>query len=217
MSTERSAESKQATSEDKPGATTDEGLVEPETGEAASPQAGDDDEVASLRAALEEAEAKASEYWDRLLRTEAEKDNIRKRAEREAETARRQGMERLAGEMLAVRDSLELGVAAAREPGADVERIREGTELTLTVLTQAMEKVGIEEIDPVGEKFDPELHQAMSAQESGEHPPNTVVAVMQKGYRLGDRLLRPALVMVARAPDSGAADNGSNAGSDESA
>lgn len=156
-------------------------------------------EIERLRERAEEAEARAQEYWDRILRMEAEKDNIRKRAERDVASARRQALEKLATEMLGVRDSLELGRDAANQEDADLEKIREGTDLTLKMLTQAMDKFGIEEIDPLGEKFDPELHQAMSMQEAGEdQAPNTITAVVQKGYRLEDRLLRPALVIVAK-------------------
>ena len=156
-------------------------------------------EAETLRARLEEAEARAQEYWDRILRMEAEKDNIRKRAEKDAASARRQALEKFATEMLAVRDSLELGYDAANQEDADIGKIREGTELTLKMLTQALEKFDIEEISPHGEKFDPELHQAMSTQPADdEHPANTVVSVVQKGYRLEERLLRPALVIVAK-------------------
>lgn len=155
-------------------------------------------EIERLRAELEAAQARAEDYQDRLMRTEAEKENVRKRAERDVDSARRYALEKFAGELLAVRDSLELGYEAASQDDADVEKLREGTELTLKMLTQAMEKFNIEEIDPVGEKFDPELHQAMSMQETEEQESNTVVSVIQKGYRLNDRLLRPALVMVAK-------------------
>ena len=155
-------------------------------------------EIERLRAALEAAEARADENWQRVLRTEAEKENIRKRAERDVESAHKYGVEKMANELLAVRDSLELGLDAARQEDADIAKVREGTELTLRMLTQAMEKFGIEEIDPQGQKFDPELHQAMSMQEAEGHESNTVFQVMQKGYRLKERLLRPALVMVAK-------------------
>lgn len=155
--------------------------------------------IDALRERAEAAEAKAQEHWDRILRMEAEKDNIRKRAEKDIANARRQALEKFANEMLAVRDSLELGRDAALKEDADLAQIREGTELTLNMLTQAMAKFDIEEINPVGEKFDPDLHQAMSTQEaSDEQPANTVTMVMQKGYRLDDRLLRPALVVVAK-------------------
>jgi len=161
--------------------------------------AASDDDREALRQRAEEAEARAREHWDRIMRMEAEKDNIRKRAEKDTASARKQALEKFATEMLAVRDSLELGRDAANQEEADIAKIREGTELTLKMLTQAMEKFDIEEINPVGEKFDPELHQAMSTQEaSDDQPANTVASVVQKGYRMGDRLLRPALVIVAK-------------------
>ncbi len=179
------------------GRSGEEALTEggPETGDGGEGS----DEFERLRERLEEAEARASEYWDRIMRMEAEKDNIRKRAEKDITSARRQALEKFATEMLAVRDSLELGYDAANQEDADLEKIREGTELTLKMLTQALEKFNIEQINPSGEKFDPELHQAMSTQEAdAEHPANTVTTVVQKGYRLEDRLLRPALVIVAK-------------------
>lgn len=169
-----------------------------EAEEAAASESDEQTELEQLRQELEAAQARANDYWDRLMRTEAEKENIRKRAERDADSARRYALEKFATELLAVRDSLELGEQAAGQDDADVAKLREGTELTLKMLTQAMEKFSIEEINPVGEKFNPELHQAMSMQEAEGHEPNTVVSVMQKGYRLNDRLLRPALVMVAK-------------------
>lgn len=159
----------------------------------------DESPIEALRQRAEAAEAQAQEYWDRILRMEAEKDNIRKRAEKDIANARRQAVEKFANEMLGVRDSLELGRDAAQKDDADLAQIREGTELTLNMLTQAMAKFDIQEIDPVGEKFDPDLHQAMSTQEAtDDQPANTVTMVMQKGYRLEDRLLRPALVVVAK-------------------
>ncbi|WP_440995629.1 nucleotide exchange factor GrpE [Arhodomonas sp. SL1] len=171
-------------------------------------ETGEGDDPEELRARLREAEAKAEEHWNQLLRMRAEMENIRRRAEREVEQAHRYGVEKMAGELLAVRDSLEMGINAAEEQGADVDKLKEGSELTLRMLVQLMEKFDISELNPVGEKFDPERHEAMAAQESGEHPPNTVLQVVQKGYLLGDRLLRPAMVIVSRAA-GGNGDQGS--------
>lgn len=154
----------------------------------------------ALQLQLEDARAKADQHWDQLLRVQAEMENTRRRAERELENAHKYALERFAQELLPVRDSLELGLSAASS-AADVEKLREGTELTLKMLTAAMEKYGIKLVDPMGEMFNPELHQAVTMQPS-EQPPNTVVAVMQKGYTLNDRLIRPAMVVVARAPDT---------------
>lgn len=171
---------------------------EAEEGVPESGGASEQDEIEQLREQLAAAEARAKENWDRVLRTEAEKENARKRAERDAEAARKRAVENFATELLTVRDSLELGLDAARQDDADIDKLIEGTELTERMLAQLMEKYHIEQIDPVGEKFNPDLHQAMSMQEVDGHESNTVVSVMQKGYKLHDRLLRPALVMVAK-------------------
>jgi len=154
--------------------------------------------IARLQQELEQARGQVEDYKNRLMRAEADKENIRKRADKDVDTARKQSLEKFANELLAVRDSLEMGVEAAQQDDADVTQVREGTELTLRMLAQAMEKFSIEEINPEGEKFNPDLHQAMSMQEVEGYEANTVISVMQKGYRLGDRLLRPALVMVAK-------------------
>lgn len=177
----------------------DDSGVAAEADASAAADVAPEDERLALQQRAEAAEARAQEYWDRIVRMEAEKDNIRKRAEKDAASARKQALEKFAGEILAVRDSLELGQDAAHRDDADIDKIREGTDLTLKMLTQALEKFDIEEVNPVGEKFDPELHQAMSTQEASEgQPANTVTQVVQKGYRMGDRLLRPALVIVAK-------------------
>lgn len=155
-------------------------------------------ELESLRQALEAERAKAEENWDLALRTKAEMENLRKRTERELENAHKYALEKFAGELLAVRDSLEMGIQAAGD--ADAVQLREGSELTLRMLCKVMEQFGVAEVNPQGEKFDPERHQAMGMQPTPDVPPNTVVAVMQKGYVLNDRLLRPAMVMVSKAP-----------------
>jgi molecular chaperone GrpE len=154
---------------------------------------------------LQDARRQAEDHWDKLLRTQAELENVRRRAERDLENAHKFALERFAGELLPVKDSLELGLAAVSGEAEDIARLREGIELTLKMLATAMEKFGITEVDPLGETFNPELHQAMSMQVSADQAPNTVIAVMQKGYLLNERLLRPAMVMVAKAPDEGSA------------
>lgn len=153
---------------------------------------------------LEDARSKADEHWDQLLRVKADMENIRRRAKQDVENAHKFALEKFALELLPVRDSLEMGLAAA-EAGDNndaSDRLREGTELTLKMLIAAMEKFGIEAINPTGETFDPALHQAMSMQESADHKPNTVMAVMQKGYQLNERLIRPAMVVVSKAASS---------------
>jgi len=153
-----------------------------------------------LEAALAAAQAQAEENWNQFLRARAEMENLRRRAEQDVATARQKSLEKLATEVLGVKDSLEMGLAAANEDGADVAKLTEGSELTLRMLNQALEKFSIVELNPHGQRFDPEAHEAMAAQEAHDVEPNTVVNVMQKGYRLGDRLLRPAMVIVSKAP-----------------
>ena len=152
-----------------------------------------------MKEELATAQAKVDEYWQRVLRAQAEQDNMRKRAERDVENAHKYGLERFATELLPVVDSLEMGLAAATDD-ADASNIREGTELTLKMFKDVMEKFGIEQIDPTGQPFNPEQHQAMTLQPTDEVPPDTVTSVMQKGYTLNDRLLRPAMVIVSKAP-----------------
>jgi molecular chaperone GrpE len=150
--------------------------------------------------ALAAAEAKAAENWNSYLRAVAELENFRKRTERELENARKYAVERFAQELVGVGDSLEAGIAAAAgNPGPAV---LEGAQATLKQLQRAFDKAGIKVIDPVGQPFDPAWHEAMVAQESHDAAPNTVLAVIQKGYSLNGRLLRPARVVVAKAPDA---------------
>ena len=163
-----------------------------------APEAEADDELSQLQAQLEQAAAKADENMDLALRTRAEMENLRKRQSRELENAHKYALDKMAEELLPVRDTLELGVAAAAEEQADLSKVVEGTELTLKMLTQALEKFNILEVNPVGDKFDPDLHQAISVQEGTDKPANTVLNVMQKGYTLNDRLLRPAMVVLAK-------------------
>ena len=156
------------------------------------------DEVGMLKAQLAEAEAKASEHWDRLLRLQAEMENQRKRAQNDVTKARKFALEGIVGDLLPVKDSLEMGLVAAQSEDADSQALVEGAELTLKMLAQAFEKNNVVEVNPIDEKFDPEFHQAMSMQEMEGKAANTVAMVMQKGYTLNDRLVRPALVMVAK-------------------
>ena len=144
---------------------------------------------------LEQAQAKADESWDRYLRTAAELENVRKRAARDVENAHRFALERFGRELLSVRDSLEMGLAAGES--ASVESLLEGSEATLKILVATMQQFGIEELDPAGEPFDPEFHEAISMQPSDDVESGSVVTVVQKGYSLNGRLLRPAMVVVA--------------------
>jgi molecular chaperone GrpE len=153
------------------------------------------DELVKL---LEDARARADQTHDQLLRTRAEMENMKRRQAKELENAHKFALEAFIKELLLVRDSLELGYAAATEPDADVAKLREGTELTLKQLSDVMQKFGVERVSPDGEPFNPELHQAMSIQPRSDLPPNTVTAVIQSGYLLNGRLVRPALVMVSK-------------------
>jgi molecular chaperone GrpE len=167
---------------------------EAEVTEAASKKPDEGD----LTQLLEDARSKADEHWNQLMRTRAELDNLRKRNQRDLENAHKFALERFSQELLQVWDSLELGHLAAQDEQADVGKLREGTELTLKLLTDVMTKQGVEQIDPQGKPFNPEFHQAMTMQERDDVPPNTVVGVVQKGYTLNGRLLRPAMVMVSK-------------------
>ena len=155
-----------------------------------------------LKAKLEEAEKKAAEYWDQLLRIKAEMENTRRRTQRDLENAHKYALEKFAVELLPVKDSLELGLQATEQANGNIDNLRQGTELTLNMLSQAFEKFNLKELNPQGEKFNPEHHQAMSMQENAEVEANTVLAVMQKGYLLNDRLVRPAMVMVSKTPEN---------------
>jgi len=148
---------------------------------------------------LEDARAKADEHWNQLVRVRAETDNLRKRQTRELENAHKFALERFVSALLPVRDSMEMGLSAASEEGADVAKLREGTELTLKLITDVMGKFDVVQIDPQGEPFNPELHQAMTMVPRDDLPSNTVVTVVQKGYTLNGRLVRPAMVMVSQA------------------
>jgi molecular chaperone GrpE len=157
-------------------------------------------QVSALRAALGAAEQAAAEARDAQLRALAELDNVRKRAQREIESAQRFALERFASELLGVRDSLEL--AAQNAATADARALAEGQQATLQLLAKAFDRFSIQRLDPLGERFDPSLHEAVVAQESATAPPDTVLQVLQSGYQLNGRLLRPARVIVARAPQS---------------
>ena len=150
----------------------------------------------SLEAQLEGAQAKATENWDQYLRAKAEMDNLRRRNTIDLENAHKYGMEKFVTELLPVLDGMGMGLATE---DASAESLREGMVLTMNMLEKMMEKLGIEEIDPLNEKFDAAKHQAMTMQPNGEVEPNTVIAVMQKGYSLNERLIRPAMVMVSKA------------------
>lgn len=163
--------------------------------EADAPQGAGD-----LEARLQAAEARAEEFRNAHLRAAADLENYRRRMARELENTRQFGSERLASGLLPVIDSLELGLTNADR--SDAATLAEGQKAILRLLLKAMQESGITEIDPVGQPFDPEQHEAMAMQPSPDRPPDTVLTVVQKGYVLNGRLLRPARVIVARAPDA---------------
>ncbi len=154
----------------------------------------------NLQKALAAAEAEIEVHREAELRAHAELENFRRRAQRDLETGLKFALDRFLLELLPVVDSLEMGLVAARDVTDDQtgEKLREGTELTLKQFLQLLEKHGIAQIDPVGKKFDPEFHEAATLQASDEHEPNTVTKVIQKGYSLHERLIRPAMVIVAQ-------------------
>jgi molecular chaperone GrpE len=155
-------------------------------------------EEASPDAELAEAKAKAEENWNLYLRAAAEAENVRKRAMRDVENAHKFALESFGRELLAVVDSLEMGLAAADD--ADAAALRDGSEATCKLLKTTLERFGIAEVDPAGEPFDPEFHEAMSMMPSENVEPGSVAQVIQKGYALNGRLLRPARVIVAAEP-----------------
>lgn len=176
-------------------------------------------EITQLKAELEETRKKASENWDLFLRARADVDNARRRAVIDIENAHKYGIEKFAREILAVVDSLDHGLAAGvnstngengangsngatggkGQSGEHTQSLREGMELTYKLLLDILDKFGIQQINPLGEVFDPIKHEALSTQPNGAVAPNTVLVVIQKGFTLHDRLLRPARVIVSRA------------------
>lgn len=177
--------------EDKQNETTPEN-DQPATGEGV-------DTMPSMEEMLKQAELLAQEHHDAWLRAKADSDNIRKRAQVDIGNAHKYAVENFSSELLTVKDSLE---AALNIENTTLENLKSGVEITLKQLISVFEKFNIAEVNPMGEKFDPHQHQAMSMVEA-DAAPNTVIGVMQKGYKLNDRILRPALVMVAKAKQEG--------------
>ncbi|MCG8486223.1 MAG: nucleotide exchange factor GrpE [Chromatiales bacterium] len=188
---------------EEPQAQAEEPAAENEVIEEAAAPDQDHQELTKL---LEDARSKADEHWDQVMRMRAEMDNLRKRSQRDLENAHKFALDKISQDMLQVWDSLELGYQATLDDSAAIDKIREGTELTLKLLVDVMSRHGIEQVNPEGESFNPEFHQAMSMQERDDVEPNTVVAVVQKGYLLNGRLLRPAMVMVSKASSGASID-----------
>ena len=160
----------------------------------ADAQLSSDEIIAQLREKLEATEKKANDNWDSFVRLQAEMDNSRKRSEKQVEDAHKFASQKFVEALLPVVDSMEMGMAAE----GNIDQIREGMNLTLKQFETVMEKFNIETVNPMGEKFNPELHQAMAMQPNPEMENNTVMAVMQKGFTMSGRLVRPAMVMVVK-------------------
>jgi len=156
-------------------------------------------ELERLQRALAEADERGRSHWEQYLRAVADLDNVRKRAQREVEAANRYGLEKFVSELLPVKDSLDLAVQNAGH--ADAASLRAGQEATLQLLDRALDKLGVRAVEPdEGERFDPARHEAVMTQEAAGAEPDSVLKVVQRGYELNGRLLRPARVIVARPP-----------------
>ena len=155
--------------------------------------------IAELEAALLAKDAEVNEVKDMALRIRAESDNVRRRSEQEIDKARKYALNKFAEELLPVIDNLERAIDMADKNNEATKAMMEGVELTLMTMTSTVGKFGLKVIDPQGEAFNPEFHQAMAMQESADFAPNSVMAVMQKGYGLNGRVIRPAMVMVSKA------------------
>ncbi|SHO54672.1 nucleotide exchange factor GrpE [Vibrio quintilis] len=175
------------------------GEADIEWNESEAPEAEEQEsKIAQLEAALLASETKLKEQQDAVLRSKAEVENMRRRSEQEIEKARKYALGRFAEELLPVVDNLERAIQAADAEHETVKPLLEGIELTYKTFVDTIGKFGLKPINPEGEQFNPELHQAMSIQESADHEPNTVMFVMQKGYELNGRVIRPAMVMVSK-------------------
>jgi molecular chaperone GrpE len=185
---------------DAAGESVAESVPQPaDTGAPAAGEPVDTGEEVPLEDALAAAEQDLAKHREAMLRMQAEMENLRKRLLREVEKSRKFALERIMKDLLQVRDSMERGLEVAGE-SSTVESLREGQQLTLKMLAKVMQDHGLEVIDPLGQPFDPALHEAMTVMPSAEAAENTVLEVMQKGFRLHDRLLRPAMVVVSRKP-----------------
>ncbi len=170
-----------------------------------------------LQKQLKQAQKKAQENWDKVVRAQAEMENLKRRTQKDLENAHKYGLEKFAKELLSVIDSLELGIQASNSDNPEVISLRKGSELTIKQFEAVFSKFNIEAIEPVGQPFNPELHQAMSMQPSADVEPNTVINVFQKGYVLNGRLIRPAMVVVSKTVDSPAKPEGDSVNFDEQA
>jgi molecular chaperone GrpE len=172
---------------------------EPGSAEIENEESTEQVSVEELQKQLKLANKKAEENWDKVVRSQAEMDNLKRRTQKDLENAHKYGLEKFAKELLSVIDSLELGIQASTSDAPEVVSLREGSELTIKQFESVFAKFNIEAIDPLGQPFNPELHQAMTMQPNADVEPNTVLNVLQKGYVLNGRLIRPAMVVVSQA------------------
>jgi molecular chaperone GrpE len=185
-------------------------MNETDTGQPAPGTEGQSPGGPEAESQLAAAESRADQHRADFLRAIAELENFRKRSAREVELARQYGIERFAADLLSVADTL--GIAVESSAGADAATLAEGQAATLRLLLKAFERAGLTPIDPLGEAFDPSLHEAMAMQPSEGQPPHTVLQVVQKGWLLNGRLLRPARVIVSTAPEAPAPDSSPGGG-----
>ncbi|WP_133129443.1 nucleotide exchange factor GrpE [Legionella yabuuchiae] len=167
-------------------------LEHPDTGSSAL----DHPSYSELEEKLTLAEQQAHEHWEKAVKAMAELENVRRRVQRDVENAHRYGLEKFVDSLIPVVDSLEQALQLAEQEKNSA--MHEGLELTMKLFLDVLKKHGVEQLNPQGEAFDPQLHEAMSMQESADAKPNTVLAVFQRGYKLNDRLVRPARVIVAK-------------------
>jgi len=188
---ESEANEKQADEPELDGAEADVEIVEAQQTEQVS--------LEELQKQLKQAQKKAEQNWDKAVRSQAEMENLKRRTQKDLENAHKYGLEKFAKELLSVIDSLEFGIQASTSDLPEVVALREGSELTIKQFENVFAKFNIEALEPIGQTFNPELHQAMTMQPSADVEPNTVINVLQKGYILNGRLIRPAMVVVSQA------------------
>lgn len=180
---------------------TEEEMNQPEVEVADEASVDSESAPEDLNLLLEDARNKADEHWDQVVRLQAELENVRRRATKDVESAHKFGLEKFVNELLPVIDSLQMGLDASKSADDDgLHKLQEGTDMTLNMFSSAMAKFNVQPVGNVGDKFNPDFHQAITVQESNEHEPDSVMVVMQKGYVMNERLIRPAMVMVSKAP-----------------
>ena len=157
----------------------------------------EDEEIADLKQQLEDAQSKVADYWDQIVRAKAEMENIKRRATRDVENARKFSIESFANDLIPVMDSMEQGLSSITDT-TDIATVKEGMTLTINVMLKTLEKQGMTQANPVGERFNPQHHEAMTMIPSAEHPADHVMDVFQKGYELNGRVIRPARVVVSQ-------------------